>query len=105
VRLLGDTKAVIEARARDIHDSISNLPKFSLDSLIHGVIGTTLYTCMTAPVDAKLLDEVLLLDVAVSGTDINLLQVDAVMCPSGGLVQNPENLVHLSVVRIFEPSH
>ena len=76
---LRDTKAVIEAWARDVHDGISNLPKFSLDSLIHGVIGMALYTCM--PVDAKLLDEVLLLDVAVSGTDINLVEVDAVLCP------------------------
>lgn len=78
---LRDTKAVIEAQARDVHDGISNLPKFSLDSLIHGVIGMALYTCMTVPVDAKLLDEVLLLDVAVSCTDINLVQVDAVLCP------------------------
>ena len=78
---LRDTKAVIEAQARDVHDGISNLPKFSLDSLIHGVIGMALYTCMTVPVDAKLLDEVLLLDVAVSGTDINLVEVDAVLCP------------------------
>ena len=76
---LRDTKAVIEAWARDVHDGISNLPKFSLDSLIHGVIGMALYTCMS--VDAKLLDEVLLLDVAVSGTDINLVEVDVVLCP------------------------
>ena len=81
VGFLRDTKAVIEAWARDVHDGISNLQNFSLDSLIHGVIGMALYTCMTVPVDAKLLDEVLLLDVAVSGTDINLVQVDAVLCP------------------------
>jgi len=63
-----------------------------------------LYTCMTAPVDTKLLDEVLLMNITMAyypGTDINLTQVDAVMRPSGGLEKIyfniPKTLRHAAV--------